>query len=82
MSDNCFSDEDIARFQRRAAVDAAVLRIVVERLDQMVRFENHSFQAQRLSAEALRALGAEVPLTRSERLRRERKKDKSSFFAP
>lgn len=52
--------------------EPSVLRAVAVRLREIAAFEGHSYSAARLAAEALRALGAEVPPTPSEILRQKR----------
>lgn len=71
-----FSDEDIAAFRAKLAADPAALPLIVARLQEIASFEWHSYSAVRLASECLRALGADVPLCRSEvvRLAREEKR--------
>jgi hypothetical protein len=72
MSLKEFSDAEIERFRHNALADPCALRAVVLRLREIAASDGHSFAAARLASEALRALGADVPLSRSERLRRQR----------
>ena len=70
-----FSNEDMARMCRRALENPEAMSAVIERLREIANLEGHSYGAVRMANEALRALGASVPLSRSERLRYEPQKD-------
>lgn len=67
-----FSDAEIERFRQSMLAEPSVLRAVVVRLREIAASDGHSFAAARLASEALRALGANVPLSRSEKLRQQR----------
>ncbi|PPC99402.1 MAG: hypothetical protein CTY31_10665 [Hyphomicrobium sp.] len=70
-----FSADDLARMCRRALDSPEAMPVVIERLREIANLEGHSYGAVRMANEALRALGANVPLSRSERLRYEPQKD-------
>ncbi|MGE0061429.1 MAG: hypothetical protein AB7T86_05050 [Xanthobacteraceae bacterium] len=82
MSLKEFSDDDIEHFRQNVLADPAALRAVVGRLREIALMEGHSYGAVRLASEALRALGANVPLSCSEKLRRAKAQDKTLALMP
>jgi hypothetical protein len=72
MAAPSFSETEIAHFRARVHADPAAMTIVVVRLHEIAGTDRPSFRAARLAAEALRALGAQVPLTPSEEHRQKR----------
>lgn len=76
-----FSKADIAQL-RQASADPEAMEAIIVRLREIANLEGHSYGAVRLAAEALRALGADVPLCRSEQLRLARVEDKSLSLMP
>lgn len=69
-----FSPAELERFSQQALADPVALVAVVVRLWEIANLEGHSYGAVRLAREALRALGAEVPLCHSEILRQQRER--------
>lgn len=67
-----FSSAELERLSRQAAANPVALAAVVARLHEIANLEGHSYGAVRLAREALRALGADVPLCHSEILRKQR----------
>ncbi len=82
MSVKEFSDAEIERFRQAVLADPSALLAVVVRLREIVLMEGHSYGAVRLACESLRALGADVPLCRSEQLRRAKVQDKALSLMP
>lgn len=72
MSLDRFGDGDFAAFRAKLASDPSALPAIASRLHEIASLEGHSYGAVRLACECLRVLGADVPLCRSEELRRAR----------
>lgn len=70
-----FGADEHKSLQQKWVDDLSAAVAVIARLREIANLEGHSYGAVRLAREALRALGADVPLCHSEILREQRSRD-------